>query len=80
MTTLSQKSAIELLGQYAHNQQTGELLESRVERLIEFSKENENITIETNNNWQAPPKPSKAKVAKLLGGVTKKYQVWAVVR
>lgn len=74
------KKAVEKLGDYAENSRTGELLHSRIARLIEFMKENKNVTIEINNNWSVCPRPTSAKASCKLGGTTYQYQVWAVSR
>ncbi len=72
----NQNQAIELLGQSARNKRTGQLIEQRVSRLIDFSKNHENVRIVLNNNWSKAPGNNKAEC--LLGGTTYQYQVWAV--
>jgi hypothetical protein len=77
---LTRDQAIEMLGDYAINQNTGKLIEARISGLIEFSKSNENVELVSNNNWKKPPKPSKWTAYKHLGGTTYRYQVWAVAK
>jgi hypothetical protein len=75
---LTRDQAIELLGDYAINQNNGKLLESRIIGLIEFSKSHEQVDVVSNNNWSKPPTPSKWTAYKHIGGTTYRYQVWAV--
>jgi len=81
MTKLNEK-AVELLGSLAKNKKTGNVLNNRVAKLVDFLEENEgqNIEIVTNNSWSVPPKKSQLKNYKHVGGTTYKYQIWAVIK
>ena len=63
-------------------------MNERVRKLGSFVKDNfidenealDSIKILTNNNYEYCPKSKKAKAFIRLGGVTGRYQLWAVVR
>ena len=65
----------------------GRLITLRVLILEEFLKTYcqdaevmDRVTLETNNNYNDCPKPKSARFYERIGGVTGKYQIWAVIR
>ena len=66
----------------------GSMLNERVRKLTAFIKENftsekealESVKILTNSSYEYCPKSREAKACQRLGGVSNKYQLWAVVR
>lgn len=77
---LNNKQAIEKLGTYAFNKRTGNVIQNRVDNVVEFSKNNKRFDIEINNSWSIPNKAKSVKSSMHIGGTTYKYQIWAIVR
>ena len=82
MKSLTIKEAKEILGVNLFNKRNSLIIESRLNRLLDFSKKHKscNIEILENNSWSSPPKKSTLKHYALIGGATYKYQLWAVIK
>jgi len=80
MKKLTKQQAIELLGDYAFNQRTGNEISARIEALIEFSKKHSNVEVVVNNNWSNAPRSTTHPHSLRIGGTTYRYQVWAIAK